>query len=267
MRPVWIAATLAAAVTLSAGDALAQKPRRAPAPAPAPTAQDPEQSPPAPRDVAVPREAVAPRVTPKSAPRTESTRGEATPLTPPSNTASSDNEPRSGAVGRPPSDAANAAKRDHAVSRVGPPPRDYDDDDDYYRHGRVYYYPSYYSHYYDPYYYPGFYLGYLAYSPWGWTPAFYGYPYGYGYGGTYSAPAYDIGKVRIKVRHRDAEVFVDGYYAGTVDDFDGMFQSLQLESGGHRIEIMKPGFETLVFDVHVQPDRTVTYRGDLRPVP
>jgi hypothetical protein len=73
--------------------------------------------------------------------------------------------------------------------------------------------------------------------------------------------------VRIKVRHRDAEVFVDGYYAGTVDDFDGMFQSLQLESGGHRIEIVKPGFETLVFDVHVQPDHTVTYRGDMRPQP
>jgi hypothetical protein len=260
MKPLWIAATLAAAVSFS--DAEAQKPRRAPTAAPAP---DSGQSQSEPRQVAVPREAVAPRAeAPKSTPRTESTRGEGTPLEP-SNPASNDNGERSGAVRRPPANAANAAARDHAVSRVGPPPRDHDDDD-YYRYGRVYYYPSYYSHYYDPYYYPGFYLGYLAYSPWGWTPAFYGYPYGYG-GGTYSAPQYDIGKVRIKVRHRDAEVFVDGYYAGTVDDFDGMFQSLQLESGGHRIEIVKPGFETLVFDVHVQPDHTVTYRGDMRPQP
>ena len=53
---------------------------------------------------------------------------------------------------------------------------------------------------------------------------------------------------------RDAEVFVDGYYAGTVDDFDGVFQALKLDSGGYKIEIRKPGFETLHFDVRVQPE-------------
>jgi hypothetical protein len=129
-------------------------------------------------------------------------------------------------------------------------------------------YPDYwsYGYYYPPYYHGGFYLGYLAFSPWGWTPAFYGYPYGYG-GGYYQAAGYDIGKLRLKVSPRDAEVLVDGYYAGTVDDFDGMFQSLRLDSGNYRIEIRKPGFGTLQFDVHVQPDRTITYRGVLRPVP
>ena len=35
----------------------------------------------------------------------------------------------------------------------------------------------------------------------------------------------------------------------------------------YRIEIRKPGFETLQFDVQVQPDRTITYRGELRPTP
>ena len=73
--------------------------------------------------------------------------------------------------------------------------------------------------------------------------------------------------VKLKVKPRDAEVLVDGYYAGTVDDFDGVFQALKLDSGGYKIEIRKPGFETLVFDVHVQPDRTVTYRGEMKATP
>ena len=128
-------------------------------------------------------------------------------------------------------------------------------------------YPDYWSYggYYAPYY-NAFYLGYLAYSPWGWMPAFYGYPYQYG-GGAYYAQGWDAGRVRLKVKPRDAEVYVDGYFAGQVDDFDGTFQSLRLDGGPHRIEMRKPGFEILTFDVHVQPDRTITYRGGLRPTP
>ena len=29
----------------------------------------------------------------------------------------------------------------------------------------------------------------------------------------------------------------------------------------------KPGFETLRFDVRVQPDRSITFRGEMKPVP
>ena len=38
------------------------------------------------------------------------------------------------------------------------------------------------------------------------------------------------GDVRLMVRPRDAAVYVDGYYAGVVDDFDGVFQRLTLGS-------------------------------------
>ena len=78
---------------------------------------------------------------------------------------------------------------------------------------------------------------------------------------------YDVGGVRLKIRPRDAQVFVDGYYAGLVDDFDGTFQSLRLEQGGHKIEVHMPGFEDLELDVHVQPGRTITLNEDLRPRP
>lgn len=139
---------------------------------------------------------------------------------------------------------------------------------------RVYYYPNYhyYNRYYDPWGYGTFGLGYFYYSPWGYGPGYwgagYGHGYGYGYGyGPYIARGYDLGMVKLKVKPRDAEVLVDGYYAGTVDDFDGVFQALKLDSGGYKIEIRKPGFETLVFDVHVQPDRTITYRGEMKAIP
>ena len=40
------------------------------------------------------------------------------------------------------------------------------------------------------------------------------------------ATRYD-GSLRLKVKPREASVYVDGYFAGRVDDFDGMFQRLQ----------------------------------------
>jgi hypothetical protein len=76
---------------------------------------------------------------------------------------------------------------------------------------------------------------------------------------------YPTGELRLQVRPRDAQVFVDGYYAGTVDDFDGIFQSLRLEDGDYRIEIVLPGYEALDFDVRIYPGEKVTYRGELIP--
>jgi hypothetical protein len=119
----------------------------------------------------------------------------------------------------------------------------------------------------------GLIYGSVGFSNFGYYSAFgspypYG-PYGYGYGAhsPWQASGYDIGGVRLKIRPRDAQVFVDGYYAGLVDDFDGSFQSLRLEQGGHKIEIHMPGFEDLELDVHVQAGRTITLNEDLRPRP
>ena len=120
--------------------------------------------------------------------------------------------------------------------------------------------------YYAGYGWPGYYgsLGYYGsvgvYGPYG--GAYYGGGYGgYGaYGGPYG---YSIGGVRLRVNPKDAEVYVDGYYAGIVDDFDGTWQQLRLDDGAYRIEIRKPGLATLTFDVQIQPGRTITYRGDM----
>jgi hypothetical protein len=116
-----------------------------------------------------------------------------------------------------------------------------------------------------------YYYGYPAYAaPYPYPAYGYGYvngyaPYGYGYGG-YSGQPY--GGLRIDVPQRDAEVYVDGYFVGTVDNFDGIAQQANLEAGPHRIEIRSPEFQTIEFSVNVEPGRTITYRGsmhDLHP--
>jgi hypothetical protein len=128
-----------------------------------------------------------------------------------------------------------------------------------------YYYPyyPYYSRRYAPYGYGAFGLGYFNYDPYVWPShgwSAWGYYGQQGYG-------YDIGELRLQVTPRQAEVFVDGYYAGVVDDYDGAFQALRLESGGYHIEIVAPGYDPLAFDVRISPGQKTTYRGDLQKRP
>jgi len=116
----------------------------------------------------------------------------------------------------------------------------------------------------------GYYGGYL---PWGYAGlGLAGYYGGYydGYGSGYGYPQYsssgEEGSLRLKVKPRDASVFVDGYFAGQVDQFDGVFQRLHVEPGPHRIEISADGYETLTFEIRAEPDHTTTYSGTLTRV-
>jgi len=125
----------------------------------------------------------------------------------------------------------------------------------------------------------GYGLGYLYYDPWGyggfgWDNSYgygAGYGGGYGYGGgsggyAVSRPYRESGNLRLKIDPKNAEIYVDGYYVGVVDSFDGAFQKLGLESGNHKIEIKAPGFEATTIDVLITPGETVTYKGDLKRV-
>ena len=130
-------------------------------------------------------------------------------------------------------------------------------------YGTPYYYPLYSYSYFGP---GGYYYDSYAWGNAGWGGGWGSRPYGgyAGYGG-YGGYGYDLGRLRLQVSPRDAEVFIDGYYAGQVDDFDGRLQGLSLETGGYGVEIRKAGWETLTFDVRVTPGRTTTYKGDLIP--
>ena len=176
---------------------------------------------------------------------------------------------------------------DVAVPRVGPqPPRDSGDRnrDRYgYSYSDPYYYGGYgygFGYYYNcgygyGYCNPGFY-GYPYYSPYGFGYGIpYGYfdpyagdPYDYGAGyGSYSSRVYggqDQGTLKLKVKPRNAKVYVDGFYVGLVDEFDGAFQKLTLNGGRHKIELRADGYETAEFDVLITPEQTVTFAGDMK---
>ena len=119
------------------------------------------------------------------------------------------------------------------------------------------------GYFYDPFWYDPY-----AYDPFGYG----GYGYGgYGQGGGYyggsgqgSYAKAETGSVRLKIKPREAQVYVDGYFVGEVDDFDGLFQKLSIDAGGHRLEIKADGFEPIELDVLVSPGETVTYKGDLK---
>jgi hypothetical protein len=138
--------------------------------------------------------------------------------------------------------------------------------------GNYPYYPYYPWGFWGPGY--GFGLGYLFYDP------FYG-GYGYGYGdpgyfgggggggygiGQSSSSSSDTGSVRLKINPKQAQIFIDGYYVGIVDSYDGAFQKLSLDGGGHKVEVKADGYEPLQFDVLVTPGETATYKGEMKRI-
>ncbi len=70
-----------------------------------------------------------------------------------------------------------------------------------------------------------------------------------------------LGGVRIVDAPKDAQVFADGYYAGTVSDFDGVFQHLDLPEGPHHVEIREQGQTPIQFEVNIVPGETITYHA------
>lgn len=115
---------------------------------------------------------------------------------------------------------------------------------------RPYYSPFYY---YDPFY-----------SPYSWWyPSFYGpLPPAY-----WRMRADNSSSVRLQVTPRQAEVFVDGYVAGTVDDFDGTFQRLPLPPGEHEIVLYLAGYRTVSQKVYLTPGGTFRIRYTMEPLP
>jgi PEGA domain len=106
---------------------------------------------------------------------------------------------------------------------------------------------------YDPFYYPYYY-------PYGLFPFAY-YPY--------SAYAYGLAldsNVKVKATPKQAQVFVDGYYAGVSDDFDGAFQRLHVTPGGHVITLYLDGYRTLSRSIYARPGSTVTFADRLEPL-
>jgi len=152
---------------------------------------------------------------------------------------------------------ARPAQAARAVPRTRPP---------VYSHPRYSYYRPYYGYwglglgygwypYAYPYYYGAYgygYPGWNGYGPWG-------YPY-YQYYDTYAS-------VRVQGFPRDAQVYVDGYFVGVVDDFDGVFQRLRVPPGGHEITLHLNGYRNASQRIYLQPRSTYRLETRLEPLP
>jgi hypothetical protein len=135
-------------------------------------------------------------------------------------------------------------------------------------HGSGGYYPGYPGSGYPGYgwgggwYYPGYGGYWWPYGYYGWSSGYWGgYPGGWGGGTVYYSNRGEGASLRVLVDPAEARVYVDGYYAGVVDDYDGVFQHLNLEAGSHHIEIEAEDYPLVAFDVLIQPGRTITYRA------
>jgi hypothetical protein len=75
-----------------------------------------------------------------------------------------------------------------------------------------------------------------------------------------SAPC---GGVSFDIAPSTAQVYVDGVFAGLVEDFDGASEPLLLAPGTHYVEIRLAGFRTATFDVTITPGEITPYQGTL----
>jgi len=132
----------------------------------------------------------------------------------------------------------------------------------------------------------GYSLGFVSYNPWyygatGWGWGRYGlwydpfyYPYdsySYGGGGGGSSHNYDRetphhGSLRLKASPSSARVYVDGALAGTVNDFNGFSNHLEIEGGPHELKFLADGYEPKTVNVTVEVDKTITQRVTLKKV-
>jgi hypothetical protein len=127
-----------------------------------------------------------------------------------------------------------------------------------------FYYPYYYRPYFYPFYAP-FYFGFGAFynSVYGWYPYYAGYPAPY-------PPYYYSGywaSARIEVKPRDAQVYLDGYYVGVVDQFDGVFQRLDIPPGEHELTVYMPGFHTITERTLFRAGQTYHFKEALQALP
>lgn len=101
-----------------------------------------------------------------------------------------------------------------------------------------------------------------AFAPMGW----YGYGYGYGpfyglypYGAYYGVP--NAGQVKLDTHVKDAQVFVDGAYAGT----SGKLKTMWMRPGTYTIEMRAPGQAQFAEKIYVVAGKTVHVEPGFQP--
>jgi len=105
---------------------------------------------------------------------------------------------------------------------------------------------------------PGFGWGFGWGGPGWWGPGW----YGPGWYGAYYGPQEqtDTGKLKFDTKAKDAMVYVDGAYAGTV----GELKTFPLKAGDHDIALKDPSGHTYYQErVNILPGKTLTLKPDV----
>jgi hypothetical protein len=99
----------------------------------------------------------------------------------------------------------------------------------------------------------GIYVG-PAFGPWGW----YGPAYGPYYGGypVFSHP--NAGQLRIDTKVKEAQVFINGAYAGTAKEM----KSTWLKQGDYQVEVRMPTGEKFDTRIYVSNGKTIHVRPE-----
>lgn len=91
------------------------------------------------------------------------------------------------------------------------------------------------------------------------------YPYPYPY-----PPAYyrrgDTAEARLEISPRNAQVYLDGYYMGVVNNFDGTFQRLEVPSGDHELVVYLKGYRSYRQRTFFRPGRDYRFKAILEPL-
>lgn len=108
-----------------------------------------------------------------------------------------------------------------------------------------------------------------AFYPGPFFQSWYPYPYPFINPYPYAYPVYydNSGEVRVQVKPRQAQVYVDGYYAGVADDFDGVFQRLHVRPGPHELTLYLKGYHTVRQNVLITPRSDFHLELQLEPLP
>lgn len=101
-----------------------------------------------------------------------------------------------------------------------------------------------------------------------WAPAFYVHRYPLAYWGPQPvtvAARTDVGAIRLRVRPKKTEIFLNGEYVGRAGQLDGYPGYLWLDEGSHTLVFYREGFRTFSRTFEVRGGMVTEVRVDMEP--
>jgi hypothetical protein len=99
---------------------------------------------------------------------------------------------------------------------------------------------------------------------WGWYSPYYYAPFGwYGYYGPYPYYRSNMGELKLKTNVKDADVYINGAYAGKAVKLKSMW----LRPDKYNIEIRAQGYAAYFQQIYLLPGKTMQMKVDLAAAP